>query len=59
MKTPLHLSAFLPALPDVSRHCGIRPISDHGNVNEIVGKCCRADHLRTAVNQLQSLLYAA
>jgi type I restriction enzyme R subunit len=43
-------------LPDVLK---VRPISDHGNVNEIIGKFGGADQLRTAVNQLQSLLYAA
>lgn len=43
-------------LPDVLK---VRPISDHGNVNEIVGKFGGADQLRNAVNQLQSLLYAA
>ena len=37
----------------------VPPISQHGNVNEIVGKFGGADHLRNAVNQLQSLLYAA
>jgi type I restriction enzyme R subunit len=42
-------------LPDVLK---VRPISDHGNVNEIVGKFGGADQLRNAVNQLQSLLYA-
>ncbi|MGB7768231.1 MAG: hypothetical protein WBN22_05180 [Verrucomicrobiia bacterium] len=36
----------------------VRPISDHGNVNEIIGKFGGADQLRNAVNQLQSLLYA-
>jgi hypothetical protein len=30
-----------------------------GNVNEIIGKFGGADQLRNAVNQLQSLLYAA
>ena len=44
------------ALPDVLK---FRPISDHGNVNEIIGKFGGADQLRTAVSQLQSLLYAA
>jgi len=44
----LQPSAF-PKLP---------PISHHGNVNEIDGKCGGADYLRNAVNQLQSLLYA-
>ena len=43
-------------LPDVLK---VRPISDHGNVNEIIGKFGGADQLRTAVNRLQSLLYAA
>ncbi len=43
-------------LPDVLK---VRPISDHGNVNEIIGKFGGADQLRTSVNQLQSLLYAA
>jgi hypothetical protein len=37
----------------------IRPISDHGNVNEIIGKFGGAVQLRSAVNQLQSLLYVA
>jgi len=43
-------------LPDVLK---VRPISDHGDVNEIIGKFGGADQLRNAVNQLQSLLYAA
>jgi len=43
-------------LPDVLK---LPPISHHGNVNEIIGKFGGADQLRTAVNQLQSLLYAA
>ena len=43
-------------LPDVLK---VRPISDHGNVNEIIGKFGGADQLRNAVNQLQSLLYSA
>jgi type I restriction enzyme R subunit len=43
-------------LPDVLK---VRPISDHGNVAEIIGKFGGADQLRNAVNQLQSLLYAA
>ncbi len=38
---------------------GVPPISGHGNVNEIIGKFGGADNLRNAVNQLQSLLYAA
>ncbi|MEI8290947.1 MAG: DEAD/DEAH box helicase family protein [Verrucomicrobiota bacterium] len=43
-------------LPDVLK---LPPISHHGNVNEIIGKFGGADQLRNAVNQLQSLLYAA
>ena len=43
-------------LPDVLK---VPPISQHGNVNEIMGKFGGADQLRYAVNQLQSLLYAA
>jgi len=42
-------------LPDVLK---VPPISQRGNVNEIIGKFGGADQLRTAVNQLQSLLYA-
>jgi type I restriction enzyme, R subunit len=42
-------------LPDVLK---LPPISHHGNVNEIVGKFGGPDQLRTAVSQLQSLLYA-
>ena len=43
-------------LPDVLK---LPPISQHGNVSEIVGKFGGPDQLRNAVNQLQSLLYAA
>ena len=43
-------------LPDVLK---LPPISQHGNVNEIVGKFGGADQLRNAVTQLQTLLYAA
>jgi type I restriction enzyme R subunit len=43
-------------LPDVLK---VRPISDHGNVNEIIGKFGGADQLRNAVNKLQLLLYSA
>jgi type I restriction enzyme R subunit len=43
-------------LPDVLK---VPPISQHGNVGEIIGKFGGADHLRNAVKQLQSLLYAA
>jgi type I restriction enzyme R subunit len=42
-------------LPDVLK---MPAISEHGNVNEIIGKFGGADQLRNAVNQLQSLLYA-
>jgi type I restriction enzyme R subunit len=34
------------------------PISERGNVNEIVETFGGADQLRKAVNQLQALLYA-
>jgi type I restriction enzyme, R subunit len=37
----------------------VRPISDHGTVNEIIGKFGGEDQLRNALNQLQSLLYQA
>jgi type I restriction enzyme R subunit len=43
-------------LPDVLK---LPPISEHGNVAEIIGKFGGSDQLRNAVNQLQSLLYAA
>jgi type I restriction enzyme R subunit len=43
-------------LPDVLK---LPPISQHGNVKEIIGKFGGADQLRNAVNQLQNLLYAA
>jgi hypothetical protein len=36
----------------------VRPISDHGNTNEIIRKFGGAGQFRNAVNQLQSLLYA-
>lgn len=42
-------------LPDVLK---LPPISQRGNVNEIVGKFGGTDRLRAAVNQLQSILYA-
>jgi len=42
-------------LPDVLK---LPPISHHGNVNEIIGKFGGTEQLRSAVNQLQSLLYA-
>ena len=43
-------------LPDVLK---LPPISHHGNVAEIIGVFGGADHLRNAVNQLQTLLCAA
>jgi type I restriction enzyme R subunit len=42
-------------LPDVLK---LPPISEHGSVGEIVGVFGGPDELRTAVNQLQELLYA-
>jgi len=47
---------LLFTLPDVLK---VPPISQRGNVNEIIGKFGDAEKLRNAVNQLQSLLYAA
>ena len=44
------------ASPDVLK---VPPISHHGTMNEIIGKFGGADQLRNAVNQLQTLLYAA
>jgi type I restriction enzyme R subunit len=43
-------------LPDVLK---LPPISQHGNVAEIIGKFGGPDQLRNAVSQLQELLYAA
>jgi len=43
-------------LPDVLK---VPPISLHGNVNEIICKFGGSDKLRKAVEELQSLLYAA
>jgi len=43
-------------IPDVLK---LPPISDHGNVLEIVGFFGGPEKLREAVNQLQTLLYAA
>lgn len=37
----------------------VPPLSNRGNVNEIMGKFGGADNLRNAVNQPQSLLYEA
>jgi type I restriction enzyme M protein len=55
MRKDKGLNGDLDQLPDVLK---VRPISDHDNVNEIIGKFGGADQLRNAVNQLQSLLYA-
>jgi len=52
----LQLVAVRKHLPDVLK---VPPISQHGNVAEIIGKFGGADQLRNAVNQLQTLLYAA
>ncbi|GHV52064.1 DEAD/DEAH box helicase [Deltaproteobacteria bacterium] len=43
-------------LPDVLK---LPPISEYGNVNEIMERFGGADELRRAVEQLQTLLYAA
>jgi len=43
-------------LPDVLK---VPPISQHGNVAEIAQRFGGIEKLGTAVNQLQSLLYAA
>lgn len=43
-------------IPDVLK---VPPISEHGNVMEIAGLFGGAERLRDAVNQLQTLLYAA
>ena len=56
MRKDKGLNGDLARLPDVLK---LPPISDHGNVNEIIGKFGGAGQLRSAVNQLQSLLYAA
>jgi len=42
-------------LPDVLK---VPPISRHGTVGEIATTFGGPDHLRTAVHQLQTLLYA-
>ena len=44
------------SLPDVLK---VPPISGHGNVNEIMQKFGGPEELREAVNNLQTLLYAA
>lgn len=43
-------------LPDVLK---VPPLSQHGTINDIIGKFGGAEKLREAVNQLQALLYAA
>jgi type I restriction enzyme R subunit len=43
-------------IPDVLK---VPPISEHGNVIEIAGLFGGAEKLRAAVNELQTLLYAA
>jgi type I restriction enzyme R subunit len=43
-------------LPDLRK---VPPISQHGNVNDIITKFGSADQLRNAVNQLQILPHAA
>ncbi len=55
MRKDKGLNGDLDRLPDVLK---LPPISHHGKVNEIIGKFGGADQLRTAVNQLQSLLYS-
>jgi len=52
----LQLVAERKHLPEVLK---LPPISNHGNVIEIISKFGGADQLRNAVNQLQSLLNAA
>jgi hypothetical protein len=42
-------------LPDMLE---LLPISPHGNVNEIANKFGGTEQLRTAIDQLQALLYA-
>ena len=44
------------SLPDVLK---VPPVSQHGNVNEIIGKFGNSEKLRDAVNQLQVLPYAS
>jgi type I restriction enzyme R subunit len=43
-------------IPDILK---IPPISDFGNISEIIGFFGGAEPLRNAVNELQTLLYAA
>lgn len=43
-------------IPDILK---VSPISDHGNVMEIVAKFGGEENLRTALAEMQSLLYAA
>jgi type I restriction enzyme, R subunit len=44
------------AFPDILK---VAPIADYGNVMEIAGHFGGAQQLRDAVEELQSLLYAA
>jgi hypothetical protein len=53
---PHAVSAF--SLQPLAFPYPVLPISDHGNVNEIIGKFGGAGQLREAVGQLQTLLYA-
>jgi type I restriction enzyme R subunit len=43
-------------LPEVLK---LPPISNRGNVSEIIGRFGGPEQLRAAVNELQTLLYAA
>jgi hypothetical protein len=47
----LQHSTSPPLLPDVLK---VRPISDHGNVNEIIGKFGGADQLRNAGGEFKT-----
>ncbi len=51
-----HRAGFQPCFADVLK---VLPISQRGNVNEIVGKFGGAENLRAVVTALQNLLYAA
>jgi hypothetical protein len=51
-----HIAGLQPYSDGVLK---LSPISHRGNVNEIIGKFGGADRLRNAVNQLQTLIYAA
>lgn len=43
----------------LSRVLKVLPIPLHGNMNKTISKFGGADQLRNAINQFQSLLYAA